>query len=78
MLAEPVRLLQVLTNLLSNAAKFSPKVSSVEIRALHTEGGARVSSPILARAFRKSSGIRSFRSSRRPTRTAQRKARGSA
>jgi signal transduction histidine kinase len=41
-LADPDRLMQVLANLLSNAAKFSPSGSSVQIRASHHNARVRI------------------------------------
>src|SRR5262249_8026124 len=38
---EPVRLLQILTNLLSNAGKYSPDGSSIEVAAVLTEEETR-------------------------------------
>jgi signal transduction histidine kinase len=40
--ADPDRLLQVLTNLLCNAARFSPRGETVHVRAERTSGLARV------------------------------------
>lgn len=41
-LADPDRLMQVLANLLSNAAKFSPSGSSVKIRAIRQDARVRI------------------------------------
>jgi PAS domain S-box-containing protein len=40
--ADRKRLMQVMTNLLSNAAKFSPPNGTVEVSARHTDGNVRV------------------------------------
>jgi PAS domain S-box-containing protein len=40
--ADPDRLMQVLTNLLSNAAKFSPAGANVRVRARHEEAKVRI------------------------------------